>query len=66
MVEPWIARMIAEDMELRERIAKLQVFHDSGAPGASARQRDLLFAQLGAMKLYAGILTRRIGEALTP
>lgn len=64
-VAPWVQRMMAEDMELCERIAKLQAFFDSGSPGANARQQDLLFAQLGAMNLYSGILSRRISEALT-
>lgn len=64
-VAPWISRMMAEEMELRERISKLQAFCDGPQlNNVSARQQDLLFAQLGVMNVYAGILNRRIAEAL--
>ena len=62
--ETWLDRALVEQSELNERISRLRAFSDGpGLALLSGRQQDLLFAQLGAMQLYADILARRISAS---
>lgn len=60
-VEPFVARMLMEHAELREKITKLDVFID-GDKYKTLRQvqQDLLVAQYNVMLTYLGILEMRI------
>lgn len=57
--ETWRDRATVEKHELNERISRLSLYLN-GMPDVSGHQRDLLYSQLGAMRLYGSILSRRI------
>lgn len=61
MVEPFVARMLMERVELKEKIDRLDMFIDGDKyKELPDYKQDLLVSQYNAMLTYLGILEMRL------
>lgn len=61
MVEPFVARMLMERVELKEKIDRLDMFIDGDKfKELPIVKQDLLVSQYNAMLTYLGILEMRL------